>query len=122
MVQTCRWYWKFAQQKLPGWAPVLTASAVVIYFFCVSVFCIALGVPILIASLDVKEVSVRYDNQGPFASLSRGQSSQQLYQQSGNGVALTVPLTIPKTMDPPVGFSFTHSASNPATTCHTWPA
>ena len=46
---------------------------------------------------------MRYDNQGPFASLSRDQSSQQLYQQGGNGVALTVPVTIPKTMNPPVG-------------------
>ena len=97
-----RWYWRFAQQNLPGWAPILTANWVVLYFFCVCVFCIALGVPILTASLGVKEYSVRYDNVGPFAQLSRDQQQNLLQQSNGDGVPVTVDLPIRDKMEPPV--------------------
>lgn len=77
----------------------------VLYFFCVSLVCTALGVPILLASLSVKEYSVRYDNAGDFAGLGRTAASQRLLQASGAGVPVTVSLTIEKTMDPPVSLA-----------------
>ncbi len=60
-------YHRFAQQELAGWSPVVTAKAVVIYFFVVAAVCVALGVPVLIASLGIVQYSVRYDDQGPMA-------------------------------------------------------
>ena len=57
-------YHRFAQQELAGWSPVVTAKAVVIYFFVVAAVCVALGVPVLIASLGIVQYSVRYDDQG----------------------------------------------------------
>jgi hypothetical protein len=60
-------YHRFAQQELAGWSPVVTAKAVVIYFFVVACVCVALGVPVLIASLGIVQYSVRYDNQDVMA-------------------------------------------------------
>ena len=60
---------RFAQQDLQGWSPVITAKVVVIYFFVVAAVCVALGVPVLVASLGIVQYSVRYDDQGPMAGL-----------------------------------------------------
>ena len=57
-------YHRFAQQELAGWSPVITAKVVVIYFFAVACVCVALGVPVLVASLGVVQYTVRYDDQG----------------------------------------------------------
>lgn len=97
-----RWYWKFAQQQLPGWAPILTANWVVLYFLAVTAVCLAIGIPVLIASINIKEYSVRYDNVQQFASQSRTQQQDILYGQNGNGVQLSVDILIRKRMQPPV--------------------
>ena len=60
---------RFAQQDLQGWSPVITAKVVVTYFFVVAAVCVALGVPVLVASLGIVQYSVRYDDQGPMAGL-----------------------------------------------------
>jgi hypothetical protein len=70
--------------------------------FSAAVICIALGVPILVASLNVVEVKTRYDNAGTFSGQSPQQQSQQLAAQGGNGVNLTVTIVIPKNMEPPI--------------------
>lgn len=54
------------------------------------------------ASLGVKEYSVRYDNAGVFAGLSRDQQQQQLLAANGAGIPVTVELTIVERMEPPV--------------------
>ena len=100
--QKSRFYKRFAQQELRGWSPVITADAVVIYFFLVSIVCLALGIPILLASLHVVEYKARYDNTGPMAGLTSQQQQDLLMQQGGNGLTTSVNLTITKTMNPPV--------------------
>ena len=56
-------------RDLQGWSPVITAKVVVTYFFVVAAVCVALGVPVLVASLGIVQYSVRYDDQGPMAGL-----------------------------------------------------
>ena len=64
--------------------------------------CIALGVPILIASLGVVEVKQRYDNAGSLAGLSYQDASQALLATNGAGIPQTVTVMIPQNMTPPV--------------------
>jgi len=97
-----RWYWKFAQQRLPGWAPILTGNGVVLYFLGTMLVCLAFGLPILIGSINVKEYSVRYDDAGPFSGQSRLQRVDTLAATGGAGVPLSVSLTVVKRMEPPI--------------------
>jgi hypothetical protein len=97
-----RFYRRFAQQDLRGWSPIISANGVVLYFLLVSVLCIALGIPVLLASLHVTEYKVRYDNTGPMAGLSPAAQQALLQQQGGAGLTTAVNLTITKTMNPPV--------------------
>ena len=101
ILTTRRWYWKFVQQRLPGWAPILTANGVIAYFAVTCVICIAIGVPVLIASLDIEQQSVRYDSLGPFTG-SKDNKQQLLYAQGGSGVQVAGSITVTKTMNPPV--------------------
>lgn len=67
------------------------------------IFCVALGIPILTASLTVTEYSVRYDNQGPFgAGLDRQQQQELLWTNSDDGVATSVQIHVDRDMQPPV--------------------
>ena len=106
-----RFYKRFAQQELKGWSPVITANAVVIYFFLASVVCLALGIPILLASLHVVEYKARYDNTGPMAGLSSQQQQDLLMQQGGNGLTTSVNITVTKTMNPPVCSCILHHSA-----------
>lgn len=104
-VFACRWYWKFAQQQLPGWAPILTANWVVFYFLAVTAVCLAIGIPVLVASINIKEYNVRYDNVPPFDGMDRAQHQATLQAQNGDGVQLTTQILIKKRMEPPVSLS-----------------
>lgn len=97
----CSWYWKFVQQRLPGWAPILTANGVVIYFLLAAIVCLAIGIPVLIASINIEQYSIRYDSLAPFTG-SRSAQQQLLYAQGGDGLTVTGSVTIKKTMQPPV--------------------
>ncbi|BDA48170.1 ALA-interacting subunit 5 [Coccomyxa sp. Obi] len=97
-----KFYRRFAQQELKGWSPIITGNVVVLYFLAVAVVCIALGVPILKAALDVHEHEIRYDNAGVMAGRSKGEQQDILLQQNGEGVTTTVNVTITKDMNPPV--------------------
>ncbi|CAL5228440.1 g11575 [Coccomyxa viridis] len=94
-----KFYQRFAQQQLWGWSPIITGNVVVIYFLLVAVVCIALGVPILVAAINVKEVKARYDNAGPMSGLSSGQAETTIL---GGNVNYPVSVQIPQTMQPPV--------------------
>lgn len=97
-----KFYRRFAQQELKGWSPIITGNVVVLYFLAVAVVCIALGVPILKAALDVDEYKIRYDDTGDMAGRSKGEQQDILLQQNGEGVTTTVNVTITKDMNPPV--------------------
>lgn len=53
---------RFKQQQLKAWQPILTPKPVIATFFILGVVFLALGIPLLIASNQVVESSVRYDN------------------------------------------------------------
>ena len=80
----------------------LAAKGVLIFNLLATAVCIALGVPILIASLGVVEVKQRYDNAGSLAGLSYPNASLALIATNGVGLSQTVTVTIPKNMTPPV--------------------
>lgn len=97
-----RFYRRFAQQELKGWSPIITGNVVVLYFLAVAVVCIALGVPILKAALDVDEYEIRYDDAGIMSGRSTGEQQDILMEQNGDGVTAVVNVTITKDMKPPV--------------------
>lgn len=67
------------------------------------VLLVALGVPILTASLNVVEYRVPYAFEGPFAGKD-AQARQELLQgaASNDGVVYDVNVTVDKRMEPPV--------------------
>ena len=70
------------------------------------VLLIALGVPILVASLNVVEYRVPYAFEGPFAELEPAQRQQLLWDSSAagdDGVRHSVSILTDKDMNPPVG-------------------
>lgn len=95
--------YRVAYQRLKGWRPVSTALDVELFFLAAGTLCIALGVPILIAALNVKEYKARYDNAGPMANITRQEQQQLLLQAGDAGVVYPVDLYIEDTMKPPVG-------------------
>ena len=97
--KSSKFYQRFAQQELWGWSPIITGNVVVIYFLLVAVVCIALGVPILVASISVKEVKARYDNAGIMSGKTSGEAESLL--MAGN-VNYPISMQIPQTMQPPV--------------------
>lgn len=107
-----KWHKKFAYQRFQGWRPILNVASAQIFFLSAGVFCIALGIPILTASLTVTEYTVRYDNAGQFAGTSDrdtgGQRQQQLLWNASAAdpadgfVPVTVTFNVDRDMDPPV--------------------
>jgi hypothetical protein len=94
---------RFAQQDLAGWSPIPTPRALVLYFLAVAILCAALGGPLLAASLGVVEVSARYDDAGALRALAPGAREAALAAAGGDGVPVTVNVTVPRAMRPPVG-------------------
>jgi hypothetical protein len=70
------------------------------------VLLLALGVPILIASLTVVEYKVPYAFKGPFESVTDATARQQLLwdaPDADTGLEYSIPVLIDKRMEPPVG-------------------
>lgn len=88
--------------QLERLALVVAGRVVVLYFLASTAVCLALGIPILLASLNVKVYSVRYDDSGPMRNLTGTERAQLLYARDGQGVPLTVELLIPVDMKAPV--------------------
>eukprot|EP00887_Chlorella_sp_A99_P001274 scaffold14.g1274.t1 len=115
-----KWHRRFAHQKLAGYRPVLTATAAKLYFLASAVLCIALGVPILVGSLNVVEVRVPYAFAGPFAGLTSAERQAKLWEAAVRGdgvlsdgsrvvngsVAYDLMVTIDKEMKPPIYIVF----------------
>ena len=99
-----KWYIRLARQELKGWAPIITGNAVVIYFLCMGILLLALGIPILVGSHDVKEFSVNYDNVGGLASQNDyNAKNQYMINQGGSGTTGTVNIDVTSRMKQPVG-------------------
>lgn len=81
---------------------MLSASPAELFFLGCGALLIALGVPILIASLNVVEYRVPYAFEGPFAGKDADARQALLAQQGGYGVNYTVSLTVDKRMEAPV--------------------
>lgn len=97
-----KWHKKFAYQKFKGWRPILSPHKTELFFLGCGALLIALGVPILIASLNVVEYRVPYAFEGPFAGKDADARQALLAQQGGYGVNYTVSLTVDKRMEAPV--------------------
>jgi len=76
----------FKQQQLPAWQPILTPGPVIITFLCIGLAFIVIGIPLLIASNSVIEITQRYDD-------------NDACNIGGN---CSIQLTVPDTMKHPV--------------------
>ena len=65
-------------------------------------FCVALGIPILTASLTVHQYTVRYEDKGAFAALDSDAQQDLLWRNADAGVPIDVAVQIDSTLDPPV--------------------
>ena len=97
-----QWYLRFARQQLIGWSPIITGNLVIVYLFATAVLCFALGLPILLASTSLPVYAVRYDNASPFSSSNSLQKQQLLESYRGEGVPVSVVMTVRKRMTQPV--------------------
>jgi hypothetical protein len=67
------------------------------------VLLLALGIPILIASLNVVEYKVPYAFEGPFAGRDAAERQSLLWSAPDDtGVQYTVPILVDQRMEPPV--------------------
>lgn len=97
-----RWHKKFAYQKFKGWRPILTPHHAELFFVACGVLLIALGVPILIASLNVVEYKVPYAFEGVMAGKDGAERQQLLWDSAGSGVTYDVSIAVKKRMEPPI--------------------
>ena len=49
----------FMQQRLPAWSPMLTASTVLPFMYCMAALCMVVGVSLLITVQGTQEMKVR---------------------------------------------------------------
>lgn len=101
-----RWHRRLVQQRLRGWSPILHPRLALYYFLAVGVFCLAVGIPILVASLNVVKYSVRYDQMGPFAGLSPADQQNLLLAASSTGVPVTLSIQVSERMRAPIIVSY----------------
>lgn len=99
---------QFAEQSIAGKRPIFTARAAEAYFLAASVVCIALGIPILIASLSVVEYRVPYAFEGPLSGLNSDQRQEALWGAGDSGVVYNLTVTVTKEMKAPVGAGGAH--------------
>lgn len=99
-----KWHQKFARQQFQGWRPILNVSSAQMFFVSAGIFCIALGIPILTASLTVINYEARYDDTGAFQGLSNDAAQALMWQNAAapNGVPLEVEIAVDSDMEPPV--------------------
>lgn len=101
---TCICTYRFTYQQLRGWRPILSARRAEVFFLTVGSLMLGLGIPILVAAINVQEYRVRYDNAGSLAGLTQEQREMMVTQ--GNGVTYDVPITVDKEMKGPVRVFF----------------
>ncbi|XP_062982962.1 cell cycle control protein 50C-like [Elgaria multicarinata webbii] len=65
----------FKQQRLPAWTPQLTPASVLSSFFVVGLFCLAVGIPLILAATSIKEIQINYSEECSHCSKLRENSS-----------------------------------------------
>lgn len=85
----------------------MSAKGAEIFFLVVGSLMLGLGIPILVAAINVQEYRVRYDDVGSLAGLTQEQREMMVTQ--GNGVTYDVSITVDKEMKGPVRFFFVYS-------------
>jgi len=93
---------RFAYQQLRGWRPILSAHNAELFLLAAGTLLLALGIPILVAALGVKEYSVRYDDAGPMAGLSKDQQQQAIWGAPSTGIVYNLTIDVEERMEPPV--------------------
>jgi hypothetical protein len=93
---------RFAYQQLKGWRPILSAHNAELFLLAAGTLLLALGIPILVASMGVKEYSVRYDDAGPMAGLSKEQQQQAIWTAPDTGIVYDLTINVAERMEPPV--------------------
>lgn len=93
---------RFAYQKLRGYRPVFRARTAEIFFFLAGTLLLALGIPILIASVNIQEIKTRYDDKGLMENLTNSAREDALWQAGDEGVQYSIPVNITETLKPPI--------------------
>ena len=99
-VKHYRFYKRFTYQMLKGYRPILSAGRAEIFFLLSGSLMLALGIPLLVASTQVVEYRVRYDNAGVLADLN--QTSRTAQVTTGNGVTYDIDFVLDQEMTSPV--------------------
>nr|XP_033799730.1 cell cycle control protein 50C-like [Geotrypetes seraphini] len=63
------------QQRLPAWTPVLSAQAVLPSFFGIGIFCLIVGICVIISTTNVREIKIAYSDSCSNCSKLRENSS-----------------------------------------------
>lgn len=95
-----RFYKRFTYQILRGYRPILSAKRSEIFFLISATVLLAMGIPLLVASTQVVEYRVRYDNAGVLADLDQASRTAQV--TNGNGVTYSIDFVIDQDMTAPV--------------------
>lgn len=97
-----KWHRRFMRQELWGWSPILRARNVILLYLAAAIVCVAAGIPMLVSSVRIVKVNIRYDNAGPFEGLDKHAAQALLLSYGGEGVTYSVSHTLDKTIKAPV--------------------
>jgi hypothetical protein len=95
-----RFYKRFTYQTLRGYRPIMTPSQVIVFFALAGAYLIGVGVPILLATLDVVTYTVRYDDAGTLANFTSQERASLV--TSGDGVEYSIDIFVENEMKAPV--------------------
>lgn len=95
-----RFYKRFTYQILKGYRPILSAGRAQLFFVVSGTILLAMGIPLLVASTQVVEYRVRYDNAGVLADLDQANRTAQV--TTGNGVTYDIDFVVDQGMTGPV--------------------
>lgn len=95
-----RFYKRFTYQTLRGYRPIINPSHVVIFFALAGAYLVGVGVPILLATMDVVTYSVRYDDAGTLKNFTQEERAKLV--TSGEGVEYSMTIEVDKEMRAPV--------------------
>jgi hypothetical protein len=99
-----RFYKRFTYQQLRGYRPILTASLAMVFFAVAGSIQLGIGIPILLASIDVVQYRVRYDNAGTLANFTS--EERAMLVTSDDGVQYSMDIFVDKEMKGPVYVTF----------------
>ncbi|XP_030059916.1 cell cycle control protein 50C isoform X1 [Microcaecilia unicolor] len=65
----------FKQQRVPAWRPILSAQSVLLSFFGIGIFCLIVGICVIIFTTNVQEIKITYSDSCSNCSKLRENSS-----------------------------------------------